>query len=317
MLAMVIVPAGVTLSTVRISALAPAVATAPGSSPYGYTVSLLLFILPVLVIALWFIPHEDLKICRKSFWTTIALLVPIGASLDFFFARSFFLFPNATATLGIRAPALGSPVPLEEYVFYLTGFLCILLLYIWIDEYWLAAYSVPIYSIERSELELQLRAHYESIFLGVVLITAAIIYKKYISGSSGGFPGYFIFIVLTAFLPSSALLPMVRPVINWRAFSLASFFIVLVSLIWEVTLAIPYGWWNFRDAQMIGIHIMAWGGLPVEEVFLWLAVVYATVIVYETVKCFHSSGKVPARSFTHDASRRVQPANKPMRSLNE
>ena len=291
MVAMIVVPAALTLHTVNISALNPAVATNPASSPYGYTVSLLLFIIPILVIAFWFLPQEGVKISKKSFWWTIGLLFPIGAGLDFFFARYFFIFPNESATLGIKAPALGAPIPIEEYVFYLTGFLCVLLLYIWLDEYWLAAYSIHAESAERKEFHRLLTLHPESIVLAVVLVTGAIIYKKHFSNSPAGFPGYFIFLALTALVPSSALLPSARPVINWRAFSLAAFFVLLVSLIWEATLAIPYGWWNFRDEQMLGIRITAWGYLPIEEVCLWMAVTYATVIVYETVKCWQASGK--------------------------
>ena len=291
MVAMIAVPAALTLHTVHISALNPAVATNPASSPYGYTVSLLLFIIPILVIAFWFLPQEGVKISKKSFWWTIGLLFPIGAGLDFFFARYFFIFPNESATLGIKAPALGAPIPIEEYVFYLTGFLCVLLLYIWLDEYWLAAYSIHAESAERKEFHRLLTLHPESIVLAVVLVTGAIIYKKQFSNSPAGFPGYFIFLALTALVPSSALLPSARPVINWRAFSLAAFFVLLVSLIWEATLAIPYGWWNFRDEQMLGIRITAWGYLPIEEVCLWMAVTYATVIVYETVKCWQASGK--------------------------
>jgi lycopene cyclase domain-containing protein len=211
--------------------------------------------------------------------------------LDFLFARYFFVFPNPAATLGIKAPALGAPVPIEEYAFYLTGFLCVLLLYIWLDEYWLAAYSVGGESAQRQQFRRLLRLHPESIILAVVLIVGAILFKKYVSGSPAGFPGYFIFLALAALVPSAALLPSARPVINWRAFSLAVFFVLLVSLLWEVTLAIPYGWWNFRAEQMLGVRITAWGGLPIEEVCLWMAVTYATVIVYETVKCWQSSGR--------------------------
>jgi lycopene cyclase domain-containing protein len=290
MLAMIAVPAVLTLRTVRLTALNPTVATDPGSSPYGYTVSLLLFIVPIVVIAFWFLPQESVRISKKSFWWTIGLLFPIGAGLDFFFAQYFFVFPNQAATLGIKAPALGAPVPIEEYVFYLTGFLCILLLYIWLDEYWLSAYSIQGESAERKEFHRLFKLHPESIILAIVLVTGAIIYKKHFSDSAG-FPGYFIFLALTALVPSSALLPSARPVINWRAFSLAAFFVLLVSLIWEATLAIPYGWWNFRDEQMLGIRITAWGRLPIEEVCLWMAVTYATVIVYETVKCWQASGK--------------------------
>jgi lycopene cyclase domain-containing protein len=289
-LAMIAVPAALTLHTVHLSALNPATATTPGASLYGYTVSLLLFIIPILVIALWFLPQENIKISQKSFVWTIGLLFPLGAGLDFFFARYFFTFPNESATLGIKAPALGSPVPVEEYVFYLTGFLCVLLLYIWLDEYWLAAYNVETESAQRKQFHRLLKPHPESIILAIILVVGAILFKKYLSHTPG-FPGYFIFLALGALVPSSALLPSARPVINWRAFSLAAFFVLLVSLIWEATLAIPYGWWNFRDDQMLGIRITAWGELPIEEVCLWMTVTYATVIVYETVKCWQASGK--------------------------
>ncbi|HWW96584.1 MAG TPA: hypothetical protein VNY74_02765 [Edaphobacter sp.] len=290
-LAMIVVPAALTLHTVHLSALNPATATSPGASPYGYTISLLLFIVPILVIAFWFVPQEGVKIEKKSFWWTIGLLFPIGAGLDFFFARYFFVFPNPGATLGIKAPALGAPVPIEEYAFYLTGFLCVLLLYIWLDQYWLAAYNVETESTQRKEFHRLLKPHPESIILAILLVAIAILYKKFFSPFPSGFPGYFIFLALTALVPSSALLPSTRPVINWRAFSLATLFVLLVSLMWEVTLAIPYGWWNFRDEQMLGVRITAWGQLPIEEVCLWIAVTYATVIVYETVKCWQASGK--------------------------
>jgi hypothetical protein len=76
-LAMIVVPAALTLHTVHLSALNPATATTPGASPYGYTVSLLLFIVPILVIAFWFVPQESVKIEKKSFLWTIGLLFPI------------------------------------------------------------------------------------------------------------------------------------------------------------------------------------------------------------------------------------------------
>jgi hypothetical protein len=182
-------------------------------------------------------------------------------------------------------------VPIEEYLFYLTGFICVLLLYIWLDEYWLSAYHVETESAQRKQFHRLLRFHPESLVLAVILVAGALIYKRHFSPYPVGFPGYFIFLALTALVPSSALLPSARLVINWRAFSLASFFILLVSIIWEATLAIPYGWWNYRDEQMLGVRITAWGGLPIEAVFLWMAVAYSTVIIYETVTCWQTSGK--------------------------
>ena len=292
MLAMISVPAWFALHRVRVSS--PAIPLSPDPSPYGYTVSLLLFVVPIIVIAFWFIPQEDLKISRKAFWWTIGLLFPLGALLDFLFASSFFRFPNPGATLGIKAPALGSWVPVEEYIFYFTGFVAVLLLYIWFDEYWLSAYTVPQTAEERSSFDRLLRLHPESLILAIVLIAGAILCRRYIAGDPSGFPGYFIFLVLGALLPSATLFPSARPVINWRALSLTMFMILLISLLWEVTLALPYGWWNFQDNAMIGLRVTAWSRLPIEEVFVWIAVTWATVIVYEIVKRWKASGK-PAR----------------------
>jgi hypothetical protein len=230
------------------------------------------------------------KVSKRAFWRTIAILFPVGAALDFFFARVFFKFPNPGATLGVTAPALGGGVPVEEYVFYFTGFVAVLLTYIWLDEYWLAAYSVPANAAERARFDRLLRFHPQSLVWAVVLISAAIVYRRAFVAAPG-FPGYFTFLVIGALGPSAALLPSAMPVINWRALSLAMFIILLTSLLWEVTLAVPYRWWDFQDDAMIGLRITAWSRLPVEEVCLWVAVTYATVIVYEILRRWKASGR--------------------------
>lgn len=295
MLVMLIVPAALTLHTVHMSALRHNVPA--DASPYGYTVSLLLFIVPSLSVVLWFLPQEGLKISQRAFAWTIGILFPLGALLDFFFAQYFFRFPNAWATLGIGAPALGGTVPIEEYAFYLTGFMAVVLLYIWLDEYWLAAYSVPGTAKERITFERLLQFHPASLLFAAGLIASAILYEKLVVRIPGRFPGYFVFLVLFALLPSSALFPTARPVINWRALSLTMFILLLTSLLWEVTLALPYGWWNFQDKEMLGIRITAWSFLPIEEVFVWIAVTYASVIVYEIVKRWKGSGRAARHAF--------------------
>jgi hypothetical protein len=127
MLAMIVIPAALTLHTVRI--LPPPIALNQVST-HGYTFSLLLFIVPIIFIAAWFLPSDGLHIPQRAFWWTPAILVPVGFVLDFVFAQWFFDYPNHGATLGITAPALGRPVSLQEYVFYLTGFVAVLLLYL-------------------------------------------------------------------------------------------------------------------------------------------------------------------------------------------
>src|ERR1700752_1147540 len=231
MIAMITVPAIPILMTVRHSAFVDVSHLHP--SPYGYTVSLLFFIVPILTIGFWFIPQERLKISRRSFWATISLLFPIGALLDFFFAHSFFTFPDSSATLGISAPAIGGGVPIEEYVFYLSGFVTILLTYIWLDEYWLNLYSVPGESEIRLSFDRLLRFHPESLVVCVVLIVGAILCRRVLAPDRPGFPGYFTFLVVSALGPSMLLLPAAKPVINWRAVSLTMFTMVLTSVLWE------------------------------------------------------------------------------------
>ena len=295
MVAMVAVPAALTLLTV--SSPGTLQVSSPNPTPYGYTWSLLLFIVPIVVIGFWFLPSEGVEIPRRAFWRTIAVLVPLGFGLDFFFAHWFFVFPNSGATSGIRAPALCKPVPVEEYVFYLTGFLCVLLIYVWLDEFWLAAYNVPDYSGAAQNISGLFRFHPTSAIVGVLLIVAAVVYKKTLSQVPDGFPSYFTFLVIGAFVPAMSFFPTARSFINWRAFSLTLFIIVLVSVLWEATLAVPYQWWGFQPTQMTGLFIGAWARLPIEEVCLWIAVSYATVIVFEIFKLWQASEKKAKHAF--------------------
>jgi hypothetical protein len=293
MLAMIAVPAGITLLAVHVPAVIAISSTNP--TPYGYSWSLLLFVVSVVVIGGWFLPHEAVRIPRRAFWRTLWILVPVGCGLDFFFANRFFVYPNAGATVGIGAPAIGGPVPVEEYVFYFTGFLAVLLIYVWLSEYWLAAYTVQDYPGEARQIRRLLRFHPASLLAGLALIAAAILYKKLRSPFPEGFPGYFTVLIVGGLVPSASLFPTARRFINWRAFSLTLFMILLISMFWEATLAVPYGWWGYQQREMMGLFIGAWAGLPIEAVAVWIAVTYGTTIVYETVKVWQASGK-PARA---------------------
>jgi hypothetical protein len=284
MLAMLAVPAAITLHTVQIPG-AP-IPVNQNSTPHGYTWSLLLFIVPIAVIGGWFVPSEGLHIPQRAFLWTLVILVPLGFLLDFAFAQWFFCYPNLGATLHISAPALGPWVPIEEYVFYLTGFLAVLLLYIWLSEFWLAAYNVQDYPAEARKMNRLLQFHLTSLILALILIAAACVYKKYFAlpADRAGFPGYFTLLVAGGLTPAVSFFPVAKRLINWRAFSLTLFFMLLVSLLWEATLAVPYNWWNYKHREMLGLFIEAWSGLPIEAVCVWIAVTYATVIVFEVVK---------------------------------
>jgi hypothetical protein len=144
-----------------------------------------------------------------------------------------------------------------------------------------------------------LQFHPSSLIVGAVLLGGAWFYKGYYAPleAQQGFPGYFAFLVVGALVPSMSFFPVARRFINWRAFSLTAFFMLLVSLLWEVTLAVPYGWWNFQHRQMIGLFVGAWHDLPIEEVCVWIAVTYATAIVFEIIKLWQASGRPVREAF--------------------
>ena len=284
LIVLVLIPAALTLLTVEQPTRPVPVASNP--TPLGYTWSLGLFLVPTLVLGSWFLRHPRYPLQRKAFWLTVLPLSLLGIGLDVLFGHHFFEFPNTGATLGIEVPVVGGSVPVEEFVFYVSGFLTTLLLYIWCDEYWLGAYNVPDYRAEYRQhgRPRVLSFHWPSLAIGVLAVAGAATYKALLSPAPEGFPGYFTFLVFVAIVPSIFLYPAALPFINWRAVSVVFFVLVLISLLWEVTLAHPYQWWAFRAEQMIGIFIGGWTSLPVEEPLVWMAVTYTTVIVYETLK---------------------------------
>ena len=293
--AALIVPAAIALRTVVHPVILQA--TSDNPTPLGYTWSLALFIIPIGVLAWWFGCRPDLKFPRKAFWRTIAVLAPLGFALDLLFGNAFFIFTNKAATLGCDVPALGGAIPIEEFIFYLTGFMLVLLSYIWCDEYWMAAYNVPDYKEAARDVTRIVRFHFASVVLGVVLIAAAILYRKFVSNTSEGFPWYFIYLICASLIPSAGFFCTAQRFINWRAFSFTFFLLLLMSLLWEVTLALPYGWWEYRSHILIGLHIGAWSSLPIEAVCVWLAVCFTTVITYEVIKIWKALGTRALEAF--------------------
>jgi hypothetical protein len=248
-------------------------------------------VVPIGVIGLWFVLSKGREIPRSAFVWTIAVTGTIGCLLDVIFAQWFFCFPDPKATLGILAPAFGPWVPVEEYFFYFTGFTTILLLYVWFTEYWLAAYTVADYPGEARALPRLLQFHRTSLIVAAALIAGAFVYKRYFSEVRDGWPGYFIVLVVGGLAPAMSFYPATKRFINWRALSMTMFFMMLVSMLWEATLALPYGWWNYQHRAMMGVFIGAWCDLPIEAVLVWLAVSYGTVILFEAVKIWQASGK--------------------------
>jgi hypothetical protein len=290
-----VIPAAFILRTV----IHPAAlqATSDNPTPFGYTWSLLLFVVPIATLAWWFARRPDLQFPRKAFWRTLAVLVPLGFLLDLLFGNAFFTFPNKHATLGLDIPAIAGPIPVEEFIFYLAGFMLVLLTYIWCDEYWMAAYNVADYKAAAQGIPRIARFHFASVILGAVLIAGAIVYRKLLSGAPDGFPWYFVYLAGASLIPSAGFFYTAQQFINWRAFSFTFFLLLFLSLLWEVTLALPYGWWGYRQDAMMGLNIGAWSNLPIEAACVWMAVTFTTVITYEVIKIWKALGTGALEAF--------------------
>jgi len=285
----VVIPVALTLNTVKHPLHSELTSSNP--TPLGYSTSLLLFVLPVLIIAYWFFTHPKINFQKPALLITLSLLAPLGVILDILFAHSFFTFENSGAVTGWSIPGVGGDIPLEEIIFYVSGFAFVLLLYMWGDEFWLDRYNVPDYTSSVAGIGRILRFHGSSFLIASLLIVAAIIYKKMFSDVPEGMPWYWIYLTLIGMTPAIGFFHGASPFINWRSLSFTIVVVVLVSIIWEVTLALPYQWWDYQHRQMMGVFIKAWHDLPIEAAMLWISVGYSSIIIYETVKIWLATKK--------------------------
>ncbi|MEM9530696.1 MAG: hypothetical protein AAGA23_07240 [Pseudomonadota bacterium] len=262
-------------------------------TPWGYTKSLTLFIFPVLALAVWATFHHHDRIPRKAMWITIGIFAPLGFLLDIFLGLLFFKFPNEGATLGFRVygfdwetMAWVKKIPIEEFGFYAFGIAFVVSSYVWMDEHYLRLYNRFDYQEGPPGI---IRINWAALAWAIVLIVAGIAFKKFgPDAGDGGFPGWFIFQVLVAFLPAALLYNATKNYVNWRAFGFTAVIMLLISVIWEVTLGLPYQWWGFHDEQMLGIYVYAWSRLPIEEPLLWIMVSFTCIIFYEALKLYLS-----------------------------
>ncbi|MBL9103003.1 MAG: hypothetical protein JNL82_18810 [Myxococcales bacterium] len=285
MIAALAIPLFITLNTVQSPGVL--VMTSDNPTPYGYTWSLALWVVPLTLLVGWLQRSPGFHMPRLAFWRTVGVLAMLGVALDVALGDAFFEFPNHNATLGLNIYGLEVAtmsmvpnVPVEELAFYFFGVAFTLVLYLWCDLHWFGLYARSL----RTRLparDSRVRFDWRAVLLGLTLIGAAFAYKRLCSPVPDGFPGYFGFLVLVAFVPACMVFRAVRHRVNWRAFSFTALVMFTVSTWWEATVAFPYQWWTYRDEMMIGVFIRAWNGLPIEEPILWLLVSFTTVLVFE------------------------------------
>ena len=237
----------------------------------GYTVSLLFFLAPALILCgrLAGAPRADLRALAAT-----ALSGGLGGLvLDGLFAQRFFSFPAVESTLGWTLPALpwtesAATFPIEELLFYVTGSLFIAALYVWCDLSF-----VPEPEDRHAHVARPLRSPFvldvRPAAIAALVVLAAWAVRAALDGPAGP-PEYLSFQAAMLGLLGAVAWRIARLTINWRAFVVTQLTVLLVSLCWEVTLALPRGWWGYN---------VFWGGLTYNAHAFCLAVAEAVLEV--------------------------------------
>lgn len=283
---------------IAVVACAALVAWLAGRVP-GYTLSLSIWAVPVLAMTL-FLHRRGLMsaVVRRALWVSLGTITILGSGLDLLFARYFFTFPNPRAVLGIRIQG----IPIEEFAFYLLGGWFLALAYVFCDEFWLRRYNRPQGDYRRwaRRLPCLFLPSGRGWLVLLLAVAGGIAFKAWRNPEGMPVPGYFLFLLCLAYGPFFLFDRMVKSFVNWRAFSLTLSVTLGISLLWEVTLAIPLGWWGYQDGAMLGVFIRPWSGLPIEAVTVWFFSSFA-ILIYEATKVFlHRRDQRTPRTFARE-----------------
>ena len=282
-----VVAAWVAMSSIR---EAPTSLYPEGAASLGYTKSLILFVIPVVAMALWFLwPAHRVNRHWWPFWVTVVGITILWTALDILLAHTFFTFPDAEAVSGIGIPGLGGKVPIEEVLFYVLGSFYLVLAYIWTSEVWFPDRDQADSEYDERWPGMLKLIKPSYLIAGLVAIGVAILIKRVglFGADQSGFPWYFIFIIALIVLPAAMLFGFEFRFINLPAFLFTVMSIIIIGLLWEVTLALPYGWWDYQASAMVGIFIKPWSDLPIEAAFLWVAAAWSNVAFYELFRIFY------------------------------
>jgi hypothetical protein len=281
----------------------------------GYTYSLVLVLLPWGFLLWWFQKARDefdLRAIGKAvFWNAVMFGV-LWTALDIFLAHRFFTFPEENTHLLPQIPGYTWSgacstiwtfsnlscyelnIPLEEVVFYLVSAALLRMLYMWGTEDFFRLYTLPRSSyVEKAHLALPLvKLNKTLLVVGLVILATGIAVKKAgWHGNEAGFPYYLVALLTIVFGTLIALHTRVHKFTNSRAFLFAMALQVVISLVWEGTLALPYRFWNYQMTAMVGLTAVPWSNLAIEACFLWVSVGWSVMLWYEASKIKAVTGR--------------------------
>ena len=268
-------------------------------SRLNYFTSLTMWLIPILYLWPTFamLTANGTGRRRRALLATVALIVGLGVVLDFVIGFLTLRFPGCTdpnvAPTGrylLCLPAVNGRIPIEELLFYAMGPVAMVLVYACADERWLSKYNPPDDLVDLKLIQVSPRVA----LVGAAGAVAAVILWLV----NGTFPTYFAFLVGGAVLPAMFLYRSIGGLTNWPAFAVTTLYVILTSVIWEATLAIPRLWWGYQPSGMIGATIAAWSRgeaiFPIEAAVVWLFAPFASVLTYEFAKALTHHPK-PAR----------------------
>jgi hypothetical protein len=252
-----------------------------------YFTSLVFWAIPILYLwpAFNMITAEGTGRRRRALRWSVGTLVVLGILLDFVFGHLTLRFPGCDEPPGtgpyvLCLPAVRGSVPVEELLFYAMGPVAMVLVYACADERWLSRYNPKDDLLDLKLIQLSPRL---VMVAAVAAVTAVILWRV-----NGTFPTYFAFIAAGTVLPAMFLYRTIGNLTNWPAFAVTMLYVLVTSLIWEVTLAIPRQWWSYEPSGMIGLTITAWSRgdviFPVEAATVWLVAPFSSILTYEFAK---------------------------------
>ena len=254
--------------------------------PLSYLFSLVFWVFPIIVLLPDFLAATDTatKRRRRALWYSAGWIVTLGIALDFGLGPRILTFTGDWYLYRVR------DIPVEELLFYTLAPLAIILVYAWCDEHWLLAYNqtaVRDHVLAREPPLLKSSPPIVATALALIGLATTI---KWVAHGRLALPTYATFLIVFAFIPAAATYRAVHAFVNWRAFGATTIYVIGTSLAYEVTLAIPLGWWGYREEATIGITIWRWSSeghpFPLEAAAVWVAAPFSCVLTYEFAKAY-------------------------------
>lgn len=264
----------------------------------GYTWSLLIWLMPVLLFGWSHCRREqgiwNTRPARRALACAAALTVVYATVAETCLAQYAFWFPNRAAVVGLQLPhfnldSLGFDAvrtyPFEELLFYLIGPLAILFTYVWADGESRdpAARSGTV--VDGRSIRGFL------VWAGGSLVLCAAIWGATIAARNElmkppptGLPVHSGLILILGVAPTLSLYYVVQRTINWTAASFTLLVIVPLSAFYEAALGLPRGWWGYQSQAAIGICLDHERRLPLEAVMVWVESVFFMVFLLEAFR---------------------------------